>query len=913
MKTFLLAAFRHPVAVLLVTAGLCILAAWQLPKLEVRVSSDELMPHHSPARAAYDATVSAFGSDEIILVYAGDPDLFTVEKLELLQQLNRDIAKLPFVQRTESLFTATTVHGEDGWIETSPLLRNIPQSREELLHIRDLATADPLLQRNLVAKDGDALAIIAYIQRDINIDADFERQAFSQVEELLNPLQADFSALFQIGSPALHVAVSEMISRDQKVLLPLAGGALLLLLGLLLRNVWAAFLPILNAAIATVLTLGLMAALGLPLTMLNYIVPALILVIGATEDIHMLAEFRASRRAGFSPGDAVGHIGEKIGLTLILTGITTVLGFSATMLNDIVVMREFGMIAATAMLIRFTVSLTVLPAVLRIAPAPKATATAAQAQVAADPGNDLPGRLTDFVVNHRKWVFAISLLIFVPALFYATRITMSNDLLSFIDPKSRIVKEVRTVSKELSGTKIIYLTLHNEPGAFRRTEALQQLDAITRFLRQQPGFQSVISLSDYIALVNQAMRGGDDAFYKVPDSNPLIAQYLMFFHPADLAPYVTGDFSKANIVIRSDIDDSHVLNQLIGELEYSIAAGRFGPVAADFTGKSVMVAAAVETIALGQVASLGTMITILFLFVAGLFLSLRCGFLAILANMFPIAILFGTMGLFNIPLNVGTCMVAAITIGIAIDDTLHLMVRYNRVLKDSNQEKDAIRAAIRAEVLPVTITSIALAGGFILLTTSSFIPVYQFGILSATVILVALFTDLILSPALLSTVRLITLWDCIGLKMRRELIEKSQVLRGMSPLQVKKVILASKIEEAKGGSKIIHCGDTGDTMYVILEGEVHVSKPSANGPIPLGTLSTGDAFGEVALVSAVERTADVTATSDTRLLVFNWEALHRIQRFSPYIASRLFLNLAAIIGVRLQENLARLEQSRSDS
>ncbi len=907
-----MAAFRHPARVLTITAALCAIALWQLPALQVRVSSDELLPRHSPARALYDSTVKSFGSDEIILIFASDPALFSTAKLASLQQLNQDLATLPFVQRTESLFTATTIRGSSGWIETTPLLQVLPESDSELERIRQLAMADPLMRRNLISADGDALAIIAYIKRDSPADGAFERHAFAAVESLIEPLRSDFDSLFQIGSPALHESVSQMISRDQRVLLPLAGGALLLLLGILLRDAWGAFLPIINAAIATLLTLGLMAALGLPLTMLNYIVPALILVIGATEDIHMLAEYRASLREGHSRSEAVGHIGEKIGLTLVLTGITTVLGFSATMLNDIMVMREFGMIAAAAMLIRFVVSLTVLPAILRLAPGRKPdTASAPQPTHQESPlPQSFAGRMTDKVVSHRNTVFLLSLLVFIPAVFYATKITMSNDLLSFIDPNSRIVREVNQVTDQLSGTKIIYLTLNNEFGAFRRAETLQQLDAITRYLRQQKGFQSVISLSDYVALVNQAMRGGDEADYAIPDNNQLIAQYLMFFHPSDLSPYVTGDFSRANIVIRSDIDDSHHLNQLISNLETVIANNRFGPVSATFTGKSVMVAGAVESIAKGQVASLGTMAVILFLFVAGLFLSLRCGALAILANLFPIAILFGTMGFFNIPLNVGTCMVAAITIGIAIDDTLHLMVRYNRALKETNSEPDAIRAAVSAEILPVSITSIALAGGFILLTTSSFLPVYQFGILSATVVLVALFTDVILSPALLSTVRLITLWDCIGLKMRRELLEKSQVLSGMSPLQAKKIILASKIEEAPANTTVIHYADTGDSMYVILEGQVKVSKPGPNGPITLGTLSTGDAFGEVALVSAIKRTADVTTTTDTRFLVLNWESLQRIQRFNPYIASRLFLNLAAIIGVRLQENLARLEESQ---
>ena len=130
-------------------------------------------------------------------------------------------------------------------------------------------------------------------------------------------------------------------------------------------------------------------------------------------------------------------------------------------------------------------------------------------------------------------------------------------------------------------------------------------------------------------------------------------------------------------------------------------------------------------------------------------------------------------------------MVAAITIGIGVDDTLHLLVQYNRELKSLKDEKKALEKALRTVILPIIVTSIGLAAGFFVLSFSSFLPVQQFGMLSAIVIVIAVFADMILTPALFSTKRLITLWDLLGIKLQNTLHDKCRLFQGMSMWQVK--------------------------------------------------------------------------------------------------------------------------------
>jgi hypothetical protein len=265
------------------------------------------------------------------------------------------------------------------------------------------------------------------------------------------------------------------------------------------------------------------------------------------------------------------------------------------------------------------------------------------------------------------------------------------------------------------------------------------------------------------------------------------------------------------------------------------------------------------------------------------------------------------MGLLKIPLNVGTCMVAAVTVGIAVDDTLHLMVRYNRELKKTKDELEALKLALRAEFQPVMTTSLGLMAGFLVLSLSSFIPIRQFGLLSATVIFMAVVADLVLTPVLLSTTRLITIWDMLSLRVRTALLERSPLFEGMKPWQAKKLILTATIQNYEPGEHVIHQGEEGDTMYVILDGKLSVERAAGNTRSHLAMLGVGDALGEVALVSRTKRTADVIARTPAKVLALDWESLLNLQRFAPYLSSRLFLNLSRILGDRMVSSLGKLD------
>lgn len=819
---------------------------------------------------------------------------------------------MPVVQRVESLFSAPHIKSDGLWVDTTPLFSDIPDTVEEIEARRTEALTNPLLRDVLYSSKAPALAITLFLEPESEVGTSEAQSATYQlIQNALSPYQGAFDQLFQTGGPALRHFMVNKITEDQKRILPWSGLALVLLIGGLLRSFQAALLTIINAAITSLLTLGLMSYLGIPMTLLTSMIPALVLIIGSTEDVHILSEYQQLRAAGEPNEDAVRGIAKELGLTLLLTGMTTTIGFGATALSPLGIVRDFGLMAAFAMVTRLLISMSLVPAWLRwFGPWMNQRGGHLHDPVATF---ETTSRETNFLlkrfVNRPYRTLAGFILIAAPCVAMMPRIELSNDLLSFLPQDTPAIQELQTVNAQLSGTKVLHLTLNRDAGDYQRAQPVQQLAQICDWLRQDPRIDHLTSLSDYIKLMHAAMLP-DSPRGALPDNDALLAQYYLFLHRNDLRPYVDGSFGRTAITLRTSISNSAELNQLARDIEQTLRSQRFGPLDFRLTGESLLVSRAVDDIVFGQSISLLAITALLFTIVSILFVSARAGMMATLSNLFPAAVLFGVMALAGIPFNVGTCMIAAVTMGIAVDDTLHLMTRYNRALRSANDERIAIELAMQAEFTPVCITSLSLAGGFAILGLSGFVPIQQFGLLSAAVMFLALVADLIMTPVLLSTVRLLTLWDILGVKTRKRLMAESPFFQGLTAWEAKKVMLLANLETRPAGSYIMREGTQGKYMYVLIDGEMAVQRNFNGQEHIIAHLQPGEIVGEIALVADVPRTADVVCLQPCQLLELDWEKLERLRRASPRLSAQVYLNMASILGDRMRGMLDKEDEKK---
>jgi predicted RND superfamily exporter protein len=916
MRRLMLWGMNHAWLTIFLTLGITIFAAYQALYVHVDSSTEGMMIEGDPAKDYYQETLKKFGSDNVTVVFIQDKDLFTPAKLATMQKLVDALQDIKGVSRVESLFSVTNFKGVGGSLETNPLLDGVPRTLEEAKQARADALRNPNLLGLLISKDGTATAINLFIDVD-HADRDFNSKFSRQVDKVLAQGQADFSKIFQIGISFTRRTIADSILGDQVRLVPLAVIILILTIVLALRSLTSGLMPVCTAGVSTIWTFGFMSMADIPLNVLTVIVPSLLMVIGSTEDIHMVSEYlEGMEETGGDRAASIRLMADKLGLAVFFTAITTLLGFASIIYNDITMLVQFGIVASFSLFVNPLITFTLGPALLYLA-GPKRTAKHEEKKGFSEAVFAAIANGALILVNHptaKKVVIValagITLLCALTTLW----VKVDNDFMGYFKKDSDIRVRFDTLRASLAGanTFIIRIT-SGTPGTFKQAASLAQVAAVEEYLQGKGWFEKTQSLADQISLIHREMNDGDPKFYRVPESSDLISQYLLFLRRDEISRFVTSDFSEVAILVRHSVVSSSQINGILPEMDRDIKKILNPHFKFAFTGEYILINKAAESLIWNSVGSLGFTLFVVFLCMYFLFWSFKAGLLSLVPNIFPIIVNFGLMGILNIPLNVGTAMVADIAIGIAVDDTIHFMTRYNREMRLLQNGKLAVEACIRSEIRPIICSSLALALSFAMLGVSNYVPVIQFGLLSAEVMVVAIVGELLITPILLQNTQLITLWDMIGLKLQKEVIEGSKFFKGLSTGQIKKVVLLGRILEKKEGELAITQGEPGSSMHLLLEGEAEVvgRDPDTGRKMILAQLKPGDIFGEIALVEPGPRSADVRAVRPLKYLEIDWEGLKRVQRVYPRIGGHLFLNLSRILGQRLVQTdrllLAKIE------
>lgn len=899
MERLMAWAMRNHWIVLIGVLTISVGAASQLPKLQVAISPQSLIIKGDPDQKFYEDTIATFGSHRITIVYIEDPQLFEREKLEVIRQAVEAIEDLPFVDKTSSLFNVPEIRVDGEFVRTVPFLQHLPDNQDEANRIRDSALKNSFVRKNLLSENGDALAINVYLkQGDYTADPAFDAHVVQSIDRAIGPLQGVFSKAYQIGLPYVRSAIAEAVSEEQYEIIAAAFAVMLFVLLLVFRKPTAALIPVVTASLSIVWLLGAMAALAIPLTILTAVVPILMVIIGSTEDVHLLAEYYQGSARGFGRRRAIRRMARRLSLAISLTFVTSYIGFLAVSANPISLVREFGLVASTGLAINFLITVVLVPVLLGIF---------GEQFKRRSPGwsgkmyRAASTYITGVILGNRKSILILSAAIMIGCLYAATSLRINNSILHYIATDSPIQQRIEHLKTNLAGLYTLQIVVDGHvDGVFERARYLAELGKIQAFVEHHPALDHSMSFADYISMLNSAVN--DTGEPELPYDDDVIQTLMLFVGPDDLTEYLSMDGSKASVVVRHSLAASAELGLVLDEIQDYIATRTDPDLAITITGESVLANNAAKYLMSGQIRSLALIVFAIFTVVAFLFITTKAGLVAVVVNLFPIAALFGVMGFANIPLDSATSMIAAIAVGVGIDHTMHFMVRYNQHFRGGTDTILAVSRTIQDEAIPIGTASIALAAGFSALALSSFPPVYYFGILSAMTMLFAFLATFVLTPILLSYIPLITIWDVIGTHVRKELRTQCPLFRGMRTLQIRHVILLGRVARFEDLEKIMQQGDTGDAIFVLLQGKVVIATAKTDGTVDTAKVaSAGEVFGLAALACGQPRVASATARGGAEVLVLDWIRLQRIGRFYPRTAYSLFKNLSAIMGQRLAQ------------
>ncbi|MFI5394558.1 MAG: MMPL family transporter [Candidatus Binatia bacterium] len=902
---------RHAWLVLGVNLLVTVVLGLYAVRIRIESTLASMLPAGDPEVSYYDNVRATFGSDDVGVIGVRANDLFAASTLEKIARVTDAVSRMPGVERVLSITNAVDAAADA--FEPPPLLSHIPPTAAEIERLKQQLTSTPLYGKNLVADDFKGAAINVFFRNltdaqyaDFDIDGKI-RAVFVK--------EAGPERFFYTGAGHLKQSAVELMRHDLLRFTPIALVLVLLVLWLSFWSARGVVLPIVSVLMALVWTLGVMVLAGKAITLGTFVLPPLLIVIGSSYAIHVMARYYEQVDAGVGREEVVVRAFLRVCMPLLISALTVLIGFGSLMVNHITAIWDLGLFAVVGVLFLAVTSLTFIPAALHLLSTEARTTRSGKVSPRLSQWLSDLGRLA---YSSRHAILWGATGVAVVALTGTHRIRVDSDFLSYFEPKSPVRADNETINRQIVGSNPFYLVIEGPaPGAIKRWEVLKEIKELQEFLHTLPGLTSSVSIVDYLELLETGLsKTGekdvllDEQGHVVPPApaktfwedptrlGPLFN--TVSTSPSTFKAIVTQDFRRANVLVRTNLSGSRAIEDTLARIRAYIVERFPAELRVHPTGNLVLLTGTTSDIVTGQIESLSLALGVIFIVMSLMFLSAKVGFLAILPNVLPIVIFFGVLGWLGILLNLGTSLIAAIALGIAVDSTIHYMARLNLELQGETDQAAAMVRTLRTVGVPIVYATVALFFGFLTFAFSSFVPIQNFGILAGVTLITALAANLVTLPALLATSKIITLWDLVSVRLGKDPAQTIPLFAGLRQGQARIVVLMGQIKRFAPGEYIVQQGELASEMYVIIQGTTEVFAGSGEYRKSILTLRRGEVFGEMALVRHSERSADVVAADNVEVLAINEHFLQRIQRRYPRIASKVFLNLTRIVSDRLQ-------------
>ncbi|NNG06156.1 MAG: MMPL family transporter, partial [Desulfobacteraceae bacterium] len=881
----------HPLQVIILLFLVTLLFASQIPKLHFRTSIYDMAIEDLTETLRYESFKKDFGTEEIILVVAKAKNIFEKDTFQQIRHLSEKFSKIGGVRRVISLpFIKKDMDATGKW---------------SLADFEEIIVPIDLFPRNLISTDKKTTVITLILE-----DTKENDQVIDAAKAIIDEQKRGLS-LYQIGMPLVSRALATYTQQDFIRLPPITFLVIACVLFFFFRNLRGILIPVGSVLIALIWTFGLMGFTRTPLAMLTMIVPIFLIAVGTAYCMYIFPEYFAQIERTDSRKEASYQCFLRIGFPTTLAVITTSIGLGSLLLNRISAIREFAIFSCFGIWSMLIIMLVFLPAVFALLPFPQKKARRRLLEKGLLYG--LLQKIIQLNLHYQKVTLPIITLIAIVGLVGIFQIRVETNPVGFFKKDTAISQHFHDIYKDMAGSFPINLVLDSRTeDYFENPEHLMEIVRVQDFLNTLQGVDKTISFGDYLKLVNYSSNQYEQKYYAMPEE-PFEVRMLMNSYKTMLGQdtferFMAQDLSKVNILLRTHISSSRDFLRIKKTIEDRLR----GTFPKDFgfqvTGFGIVISESSHILTEGQVKSLTLTLVLIFGIMFLFFLSGKVGLIAIVPNCFPIIVNFGLMGWLGIELSVATSLVASIAIGLAVDDTIHYLVRYNREFKKDLDKKRALQDTIQNVARPIIFTTFTIGLGFAILIFSHFKPTAVFGLMMVITMASALVGDLIILPSLMTHVELVTLWDLLRLKLGKDPEKGIPLFSGLSSTQVHYILLAGTLRTYEKGEVLFRKGEPSDSMFAIISGELEVLD-TLDDTDPEGihgnkkfirTLGVGDVVGEMGMVRSSERSATVIATTLTEMLQINDRMIKRLQWLYPPTAQKFFFNLMSIICDKLE-------------
>ena len=755
---------RYRLPLLLLLAALTTFMAYHASKVELSYDFSRAIPVNNPKYKTYQEFRKKFGEDGNLLVIGIQTNkFFEAKTFNAYAALQRNLKKVTGVDDVIGVPTAINLIKvpETEKLKADTIFAERTLTQVEIDNASAIFLNLPFYRGILYNRSTNAWLMGVRINKDL-----MASKKRIDIVNTINRLADEFGknnnlTIYHSGLPHIRTMLSARIVKEMRmfILASIILSALILLW--FFRSLSAMLLSLTVVILGVIWSFATIEMMGYKISILNALIPPLIIVIGIPNCIYFLNKFHTAWNETGDKKKSLVMMVERMGIVTLFCNLAAAIGFGVFALTQSQILKEFGIVAGINIIVLFFISLILIPAVLSFLPPPKTRHT----KYLHNPGlNRWLDRLERWSLNHRKLIYGVTAIIVAVSIAGATRLKTLGFIVDDIPKEDKIYTDLRFFETNFKGVMPLEIVVDTKKkyGVSRNLNNLERIDSLAQFMAQMPDIAKPLSIVEGLKFAKQAFFDGDSNSYSMPSSYdlPALSQYLNFKGDSGAAKnsftkIVTTFMDSAKQEARISVSMKDVGSKRLPKILDSIRNRSDQLFAKDkydvqFTGTSVTFLEGSRYIINGLKDSIVWAFLFIALCMLYLFRSARILLCSLIPNIIPLLITAGIMGWAGVPLKPSTVLVFSVALGIAIDVTIRFLVNYKQELPHNNYDmKQTVIETIHSTGISIIYTSLVLIAGFVIFCFSGFDGTKALGWLTSLTLVTATFTNLVLLPAIL--------------------------------------------------------------------------------------------------------------------------------------------------------------------
>jgi len=703
---------------------------------------------HDPLLKAFDAFERRFGNDDAVVVAVHSPSgVFDMDSATLLRELTDEMWKLPEIIRVDSLANFNWVHAKDDDIVIEPLFP--PELTPEILANRkEIALHHDTLPGYLVSTDGKTALVLARVKPGIDRPPNAQLITTEARKLVASKQGRGDNQIVLAGGPPMTFAFQEATQQDISKLIPVALLIAAVFLLISTRSIAGMLLPFPILILSAMGSFGFAGWTGLVQTAMTTVVPTTLIAVSIADAVHILVNFFQAMGRGLDRKAAARFSLSKNLLPTFLTSLTTAVGFLSFSTANLKPLATLGFMLGFGAMLAWVLTYLFLGPMLILLPIRQRASGAEKVQAHSRRAE----RMTDFLVRRRRGIVAATGVFAVLALAASLQLDINSDPVKYFKRGVPMRDANEFIDKEVGGARAFELVAHaGKEDGIKEPDFLRKVDQLQDWVEEHHDVSRAVSIVDILKSMNKSLHGDEQAEYKIADTHDAIAQELLLYTmglPAgmDINDRVSVKNDDLRITVMTRIPTSR---EAVAFVDATIAKAKSLGLNLSATGKFYLYQLTNSYVVSSFIVSLIAAIIAISLIMIISLRSVKLGLFSMLPNFVPLLAGGGLMFLLGRDLDMGAAIVAAISLGIAVDDTIHVLANYRRLRDQGLDARGAVRDLLEHTAPPLINTTAILVLAFGSFAMASFVPNILFGVTTAFVLGVALIVDLTFTPALL--------------------------------------------------------------------------------------------------------------------------------------------------------------------